>query len=584
MVILKGQPIVPHLAFGLARIKEQRRERRQAAPEFQDPDEEERRFEEALGRLTDRLDQLFEIARTNMEEAEAQIFRMHRHVLEDPMLQKEIRSRIRRCGCSADTAVEAAIDFFCGRYARSNEAKIRAMAAEIMGLREDLLDELEGGDAPVISRTEASIIDFVNEVTPAMVIRAELERVVGFVARSGGQAAHATILARALQIPLVVNVREWREIVREGDRVILDGTTGSVIVNPTEAKDTSYRNLERRLQRTRTRLLANRDLPAITRDGCRIVLQANLVLTAEAEAVERSGAEGVGLFRSELSYLLRNRYPSEEELTEIYRALAERLGDKTLTIRTLDVGGEKTPPYFRLEQGANPLFGLRSLRLLSTHREVLQTQFRALLRVAAQCGNLRVVFPFVATVEEWREVCHAFAEAKQQLRAKGKTLPSNLPLGLMIELPSAAIAARALLKEADFASIGTNDLTQYTLGVDRNEPSVARLYQPLNPAVLELIRRTLEAAKESGKPVSLCGEIAGDPKFTPLLIGLGLRTLSMNPEAIPEVKDRVLHLNASQCEQLTLDVLEEVTAEGALRHINAFESRHFNKSGATARH
>ncbi|MEX2382488.1 MAG: phosphoenolpyruvate--protein phosphotransferase [Opitutales bacterium] len=568
MIILKGQPIVAHLAFGSARFTGHGPRQRKDWGSAFDPKEEESRFNAGLRRLSDRLHQTFQIARKKMGEAEAQIFEAHRQMLEDPAFQDEIRLRISQWGYSAAGAVQAAIDLFRGRYARSTEDKIRLMAAELAGLGEDLLDELEEKERP--AGAIGPMIDFVAQVTPRMVMRAQMENVVGFVASSGGPTAHATILARALEIPMVVNVPDWRGKVRDGDRTILDGTAGAVFVNPDKENDAIYRDIGERLAKARLELLANRDLPATTRDDCRIILQANISLTAETEEIERFGAEGVGLYRSELSYLLRNHYPTEEELTDIYRTLAEQLGAKPLTVRTLDVGGDKTPLYFGLRATRNPLLGLRSLRLLATHREVLQTQFRAILRASAATDNFRVMFPLIGSIEEWREAREAFFEAREQLRSAGHACQEDIPLGLMIELPSAALSARALLKEADFASIGTNDLTQYILGVDRNEGTVARLYRPISPPLLELLKRIIDAGRETGKPVSLCGELAGDPQYVPLLIGLGLRTLSMNPEAIPLVKNRVRQVGLRDCEQLAREALDETSVTGILKRIAAF--------------
>lgn len=573
MVILKGQPMVARLAFGNARIAARPRRTWRLAAEHVNTAKEEDRLDKAIRKLRERLRRTFEIATAKIGEVDAQIFEVHRQMLEDPDFQEEIRLRIRRDKSSAERAVQAAIDVVRGRYARSHEDKIRFMAAELAGLGEDLVDELTGDGRPESVDADGPIIDFVSEVTPRMVMRAEAENVAGFVAHSGGRTAHATILARALELPMVANVPEARTTVRNGDRVILDGTAGTVIVNPNVEKEEMYRDMAERLRKARSELLANRDLPAVTRDGCRIVLHANIALTAETEAVERFGGEGIGLYRSELSYLLRNQYPSEEELVEIYRTLGERLGAVPLTVRTLDIGAEKTPAYFGIRPAANPLLGLRSLRLLATHREVLQTQFRAILRASMAMQEIRVMFPLIGSIEEWREACAAFAKAREELNAAGHPFKENIPLGLMIEVPSAALSIRDILRESDFASVGTNDLTQYLFGVDRSDSTVARFYQPISPPMLELIHRAASVGHDAAKPVSLCGEIAGDPQFTALLIGLGIRTLSMNPEAIPQVKDRVRQLELPDCEQLARTAMTEVSVEGILKQIATLNSQ-----------
>lgn len=570
MVILKGEPIVPRLAFGRARLALKRRGvRRRGEPRTAGPEQEEERLHKAVGRLGGRMGRMYEIARSKMGEAEAQIFQVHQEMLVDPLFQDEIIARVRGEGLSAEGAVQAALDLFRDRYSRSDEEKIRFMAAELTSIGDDLLDELEGAAIGGSGANTPEIV-FVQEITPRLVMRAGIEGVVGFVARSGGQTAHATILARALDVPVVANVEDWGDSVADGCPVILDGTAGTVILEPTEERERIYRDLENRLEETRLEMLEERSLPSTTRDGCAISLQANLTMTGETEAVERFGADGVGLFRSELSYMLRNRYPGEDELTGIYRVLSTRLSPKFLTMRTLDVGGDKTPGYFDLPATRNPLLGMRSGRLLKIRRVVLETQFRAILRASAESGNFRLLFPFIGSIEEWREVKESFHGVRNALKASGTPFQEALPLGLMIELPSAALSARALLAEADFASIGTNDLTQYTFGVDRSQSEVASFYRPVSPPMLEMIRMVVDAGRETGKPVSLCGEVAANPRYTALLIGLGLRALSMNVEAIPLVRARVRALDVVACEELAGAVLAESTVAGIEAAIDAF--------------
>lgn len=562
MLIFKGQPIVSGLAFGRARIvAPARREVLGKHERSGTTEEEEQRLKKAVERLSTRLEKMCRVATERMGEAEAQIFLVHQQMLTDPAFEEGILDRIRNGEDSAEDAIRSATDKLGEAYSRAPEEKIRHMASELASLSEDLLEELDGGPGRPIGKALEPVVLFVEEVTPRAVMRAEAEGVVGFVARSASLAAHATILTRALEIPLVANIRDGFEGVNDGDRVVLDGTAGTIVVNPNEEKERIYQELRRRLRHARLDLLTNRELPSVTLDGCAVSLQANISMSAEVEAIERCGGDGVGLYRTELSYILRNRYPTEEELNVIYRNLAERLSPLPLTVRTIDAGGDKVPAYFRLRRSRNPLLGLRGMRLLSTHREVLQTQFRAILRASA-AGNIRILFPLIGSLEEWDAARDALEEAKETLRSAGEAFQEDVPVGLMIELPSAALSVRALLARADFASIGTNDLVQCLFGVDRTEGQVAHLFHPVSPPVLELIHRVSTAGRKLGKPVSLCGEMGADPRLTELLIGLGLRSLSMNAEAIPAVKDRVRSAKIAECEELARKAMAETSLAG----------------------
>jgi phosphoenolpyruvate-protein phosphotransferase (PTS system enzyme I) len=387
---------------------------------------------------------------------------------------------------------------------------------------------------------------FAEELTPADTALMDPRRVAGFATVLGGAESHTSIMARALGLPAVVGVAGLLAQPGRRDTVIVDGSAGIVVINPEPATIARYRERQSELRRQRRQLDKLRRFPAITRDGVEIALEANLELPRELEQATAAGATGLGLVRSEFLYMNRDTLPGEDEQFAAFRDLLKGMDGHPVTVRTLDIGGEKIAEALSGVTGApsaNPALGLRAIRLSLKERKLLDVQLAAMLR-AAMYGKLRILLPMICNVGELRRVREALVQVARRLRRRGIAIPETLPpLGVMIEIPGAALAADALAAEADFFALGTNDLIQYTLAIDRGDEQVAYLYDPLHPAVLRLIQFAIEAAHRARIPISVCGEMAGDPRFTALLIGLGLRELSMTPGNIPRVKQRIRSLD-----------------------------------------
>ena len=397
-----------------------------------------------------------------------------------------------------------------------------------------------------------------EELTPADTALLDPKRIHGFATELGGAESHTAIMARSLALPAVLGLAGLSKSVKTGDTVIVDGTAGRLYVNPTPARLDELNRRQLEIEKTDRILARLKKVPAITRDGQRVGMLVNLELPREIDMALKSGAEGVGLLRSEFLFMNRVDLPSEDEQYESYREIVEGMEGRPVTIRTLDVGGDKLAPSLRDRLGdtANPALGLRAIRLGLQERDLLETQIAAILRASAH-GEVRILLPMISSVSEVRQVRDVVTQTAKRLKRRGVKIADPLPpMGIMIEVPGAALAADALAQLADFFAIGSNDLTQYTLAIDRGEEQVAHLYNPLHPAVLRLIQFTTEAALRARIPISVCGEIAGDPKFVPLLLGLGIQDLSMAPVNLPRVKQRIRsidYLAATRCARLIMD-------------------------------
>jgi phosphotransferase system enzyme I (PtsI) len=444
---------------------------------------------------------------------------------------------------NAEAAVQHEVSEIARTFAAMEDAYLAARVDDIREVGRRLVRHLTGGAVKHATALPKNAIVLAEELTPAHTALLDPAQVAGFATVLGGTASHTAIMARSLGMPAVVGVEGAMAHARAGATAIVDGGEGVVIIDPSPRTLTRYRKKRADLLRLRRRLGRLAAVPAVTKDGIAISLQANLELPTEIDSVLAAGAVGVGLLRSEFLYMNRPDLPGEDEQYAVMRALVERLDGRTLTIRTLDIGADKMAPGLGIGLGPNPALGLRAIRLSMRHPEIMETQYAAALRAAAH-GPVRILLPMVATVEEMVLARGMLDRVLRRLRrarvAVGSPTP---PLGAMIEVPGAALAADALAGVADFFAIGTNDLTQYVLAIDRADEAVAHLYNPLHPAVLRLIQFATEAALRARIPVSVCGEIAGDARFTALLLGLGIRDLSMAGNAIPTVKQRILDID-----------------------------------------
>ena len=479
----------------------------------------------------------------------------HRMMLRDDEIVGGTRRLIESDEIAAEGAVRRVIDAIAAKFGRMEDPYLRERRADIEAIGDRLLRTLLG--LPEVS-TDTSLapgtIGVGSILSPIDALHLPRSGMVGFAAERGGKTSHASIILRAFEIPFVVGVRGLRSAVHPGDRLVVDGSLGEVIVNP---DDDTIKLYEERRDRERSRLQALKSRgtgPVVTRDGVRIELCANIEAPSEVSAAVEFGAEAVGLFRTEFLYLDRPELPSEEEQFQDAVAVLAALGGRPATFRTLDIGGEKLPLAAAMPRGANPSLGVRAIRFSFLRPDIFRTQLRALYRASA-VGPLRIMFPLVSGISELDEAQRLCAETAEELAREGVAFDRNLPIGVMIETPSAALSTDHLAKSSSFFSIGTNDLIQYTFAADRENEDVAHLYHPLHPAVLRLLKSAIDGANGAGKPIAICGDMAGDPAFTWVLLGLGLRSLSMSPRLIPAVRSVISASRIDEMEALVAQAL-----------------------------
>jgi len=499
----------------------------------------------------------------------------HVAMLTNSRLVRGVERRITADSINAERAVQMEIAKIGDSFAAMDDEYLAARIEDICDIGTRLIRNLTKTPYAALQQLAEGTVVLAEELTPADTALMDPRRIAGFATVLGGRESHTAIMARALGLPAVLGVAGLLEHIDPGDIIVVDGISGTVVVNPKRETLERYEEQREVLQRERRQLARLKRLPAVTRDEVEITLQANLELPRELDQALAAGAAGLGLVRTEFLYMNREDLPDEDEQAEAYCGLVRGMGGKPVTIRTLDIGGDKlaAPLAEALEgEGANPALGLRAIRLSLKERRLLDAQLAAMLRAGVE-GTVRILLPMVSAVAEIRQTRTALVQVARRLKRRGVKIADPLPpLGVMIEIPGAALAADALAAEADFFAIGTNDLIQYTLAIDRGDEQVAHLYNPLHPAVLRLIQFAVEAALRARIGVSLCGEMAGDPRFTPLLLGLGIRDLSMAPSAIGRVKQRIRALDmvaATRRARAIMDQLDDARIASLLDDFNA---------------
>lgn len=520
-----------------------------------DPAAEWHRFLAAREAAREQLAAIRERAVAESGEEQAAIFHAQAMMVEDPELAGTVRAAIEEQGINAEAALSAAAAAYQEALEALDDPYLRARAADLRDVVERLMRNLLGIDEALAAGPQVPSIILARDLAPADVVLLDRRLVLGYCTAGGGPSSHAAILARARGLPAIAGVGPQLLEVRDGTTLLLDGAAGRLLVEPDAATVAAYRARQTALATTAQEARRLACEPAFTRDGRRIAVMASIGEAEEARTAVAAGAEGVGLLRTEFLCLGRRSLPSEEEQYEAYRGILDTLGGRPVVLRTFDGGGDKALPGLDLPREMNPALGLRGIRLCLAHKECFRTQLRAALR-AAIGHDLRVMFPMVATPAEVRAARAFLLECAEELRAEGISAASSLEVGIMIEIPAAALLADRLLPEVDFVSIGANDLSQYTFAADRTNAQVAPLASAFQPAVLRLIRGVAEAAQTQGKRVSLCGEVAGEPLAIPLLVGLGLDELSMMPAAIPMAKQVIRSLTADDARQLALAALD----------------------------
>jgi phosphoenolpyruvate-protein phosphotransferase len=512
------------------------------------------RFDSACAAAAHELDAIVTRVTKEVGEGEAAIFRAHRLLLGDPALIGKVKSIILDRQVDASTALHEALDEYTALFAQIKDEYLKERMADIRDVVGRIMAQLALQDNRQVLDVEEQVIIVAPEILPSQAMTFDRLHVAGIITETGGTTGHAAILARSLGIPAVSGLRGILREVVTGDLVALDGREGHVYLNPGPEVEAAYRKLQREYFDLRDRLIENRDQEPISADGVRVELLANVNGPADAAMAGKVGASGVGLYRTEYLFLTHPTVPDEEEQLAAYRAVIEAAPNRTVTIRTLDLGGDKQVPYFGQQREANPFMGWRSIRLSSAHPEFFQTQLRAILR-AGRFGRVSLLFPMISTLEEVQRLKRMVDRTRAALHRRGVPFGEDIPLGVMLEVPAAALCIDALLEEADFVSIGSNDLIQYVMAADRDNPKVAHLCEPFAPAILRLLHQIIKACNEHRKPVTLCGEMAGRPRCFLPLFGMGLRRLSMSPAFIPSLKEVIRHTSLEKAQAIVQRVL-----------------------------
>jgi phosphoenolpyruvate-protein phosphotransferase (PTS system enzyme I) len=553
----KGIAASPGIAIGRAFVL--RPEGAPIAYAAGDAAAEQARFEAALAAGRIELTVLRANVARRVGESEAAVFDAHLMMLEDPSLAEEVARAIEG-GVSALDAVTQTIAVFTAMFEGMEDAYMRERAADVQDVGRRVIRHLTGTAAPDLSAIQEPRVIIAHDLTPSDTAQLDPATALGFATESGGRTSHSAIMARSLGLPAVVGTPELLAVVNDGDLVIVDGRAGVVVVNPEESVRADYELKAAREAADRAELAQLRELPAVTPDGHRVELAANVGTPRDVKGALANGAEGVGLYRTEFLFMDREELPTEDEQYEAYRAVVEGMCGRSVVIRTLDIGGDKQIPYLDMPREMNPFLGWRALRMCLDRPALFKTQLRALWRAGVH-GDLKVMFPMVASLGEVRRAKAMLDEARAELVAEGTAAAESLSVGVMIEIPSAALIADHLAREVDFFSIGSNDLIQYTLAVDRMNQQIAGLYDPLHPGVLRLIAMVIDAAHKHGKWAGMCGEMAGDRSAVPFLLGLGLDEFSMSAVSIPEVKRQIRRLSAGECREVARRALETGTSD-----------------------
>lgn len=496
----------------------------------------------------------------------AQIFDAHLLMLQDPMLLELTYPHIEKY--NAEYAFWTTFQNLRRQFEAFQDDYLRERGADLLGIAKRVLAKLGNWEKAGLDRLPDKAIVVARDLMPDDMAHLQPDRVLGLVTEVGGPTSHAIILARGLEIPAVVSVADALSDVRIGDMAIVDGRRGHFILNPDDKTLAQYRGLAERLRKRKAGWVDSRDLPAQTEDGVRVALQANVELSSEVHSAMDYGAEGVGLYRTEYLYISSDSLPDEASQVAAYSQMARRIAPHPLVIRTLDLGGDKMSHVLNTQTEMNPFLGLRSIRLTLRHRDLFKIQLRAILK-ASTVGNVKLMLPLISGIDELREALAVLNDVREELTREGVPFDLQCPVGVMIEVPSAALIADQLAREVDFFSIGTNDLIQYTLAVDRGNDLVAYLFEPFHPAVLRLIKGVVDAAHAQNIPVTVCGEMAGDPHSGLLLVGMGVDKLSMTPSALPEVKRAIRTTSFNQLQALGEDVLNMQEIADIRARVNA---------------
>ena len=523
----------------------------------EDSEKEVSRLDDALAASIKDVELIKETALKNLGEEEAQVFDAHLMVLSDPELIGQVKDSITSNKVNAESALKEVTDMFISIFAgMEDNPYMQERAADIRDVSKRILAHLLGVKIPSPATIKDEVIIVAADLTPSDTAQLNRQYVKAFVTDIGGRTSHSAIMARSLEIPAIVGTKEVTSIAKDGDIIIVDGLSGDVFLNPSEEVVAEYRAKAEAFADQQAEWEKLKDSKTYTKDGHQVELAANIGTPKDLEGVVHNGAEGVGLYRTEFLYMDSHEMPTEEDQFEAYKAVLEGMNGKPVVVRTMDIGGDKELPYLPLPHEMNPFLGYRAIRISLNEPEMFRTQLRALLR-ASVYGKLRIMFPMIATLNDFRGAKALLEEEKAKLIAEGVAVSDDIQVGIMIEIPAAAVLAHQFAKEVDFFSIGTNDLIQYTMAADRMNERVSYLYQPYNPSILTLIKHVIDSAHKEGKWAGMCGEMAGDQTAVPLLVGLGLDEFSMSASSVLKTRSLISKLTLSDMQALAAKAINE---------------------------
>ena len=565
----KGTSASAGIGIGTAVIVEEAElviERREIA----DADAEIQRFKGALEQTIADTERMAQDLAARVGEKEAEIMQGHMMLLSDPMLTGEIENAVRNEKVNSEIAIENVCNMYADMFASMGDELMQQRATDMRDIKTRMQKTLMGIQSVDIAALAPGSVLVAKDLTPSMTAGINPANVVGIVTELGGRTSHSAILARALEIPAVVAVTGFLSGVRDGDEVVLDGSSGDVYVNPDEETKKLFTGRQSRFMEEKKELEKYIGRPSVTKDGVRVEIVANIGKPEDVEKVLQYDGEGIGLFRTEFLFMDREAMPTEDEQFEAYKKVAEAMDGKPVIIRTLDIGGDKEIPYMGLEKDENPFLGYRAIRFcLDRKEDIYKPQLRALLRASAY-GNIRIMVPLVTCIEEYRQARALVEELKGELDSKGIPYKRDIQVGIMVETAAASLIADIFAKEADFFSIGTNDLTQYTMAVDRGNKKVSYLYSTFNPAVLRSIKHIISCAREAGIMVGMCGEAASDPLMVPLLLAFGLNEFSMSASAILRTRKLVTEYSVAELQAVADKAMSFATAAEIEQYMKEF--------------
>lgn len=550
---MKGIGVSPGISIGKVFLKEEIGAKVEKK-NIENISDEIAKLNAAIEKSLKEVKSIYEYALKNLGEKEAEIFSAHKLMLEDPEFIDFIKEKIKLESVNAEWGVKEASNKYISILENMDNEYLKERAADIKDISKRLINNLMGIENISLSTLEEECIIVSKDLTPSDTAQMRKDKALGFVTEVGGRTSHTSIMARTLELPAVVGVKDMTKSVKNNDIIIIDGEEGTVIINPTQDEINTYKEKRKAFEEFKNKLKELKNSKSISKDGYKVEIAGNIGTPNDIDKVIENGGEGVGLYRTEFLYMDRDKLPTEEEQFESYKIVAEKLEGRPLVIRTLDVGGDKELPYLEMPKEMNPFLGYRAIRLCLDRVDIFKVQLRAILRASAY-GNIKIMFPMISSLKEFRDAKQILEEVKNELRVEKIPFNENIEVGIMVEIPSAAIQSDVFAKEVDFFSIGTNDLIQYTLAVDRGNENISYLYSQYHPAVLRLIKMTIENGHKEGIWVGMCGEAAGDERLIPILLGMGLDEFSMSASSILKARYIIKNISKIEMENMIEEIL-----------------------------